>query len=122
MKRNIKNPALRLVNAFRNSWDGLAAAFKSEPPFQQELLLCAALIPIALWLDVGTIQQILLISSLIFVLICELVNTAIETTIDRISEDLHPLSKKAKDIGSAVVLLAITNAGFVWGIILFNGG
>jgi diacylglycerol kinase (ATP) len=111
---------MRIVKAFGYSLDGLRAAYVSEAAFRQELWLCAVAIPIACWLDVTPVERALLIGSLFLVLISELINTAIETIVERISPDIHPLSKKAKDIGSAVVLMALFGAGGIWGIILLS--
>lgn len=108
----------RIVKAFGYSFEGLRATYASEAAFRQELWLCAGAIPIACWLDVTASERALLIGSLFLVLIVELLNTAMETIVDRISPDIHPLSKKAKDIGSAVVLMALLCAGSVWGVIL----
>ena len=104
----------RILMAFKYSYDGFVAAFKSEEAFRQDILVCtvltitAALMPIPLWL------KAILWSSLILILLMELVNTAIETIIDRISPQYHELSKKAKDIGSLLVLIAFINAIVVW--------
>jgi diacylglycerol kinase (ATP) len=104
----------RLVKATGYSCEGLLAAFKSEPAFALEVVLCLFLIPTALVLDLRPFIKTLLISSLLLVLIVELINSAIEAAIDRISLDKHPLSKKAKDIGSAAVFLSIINAIALW--------
>lgn len=108
----------RIVKAFGYSLAGLRATYATEAAFRQELWLCAIATPIACWLDVAPIERILMIGSLFLVLIAELLNTAIETIIERISPDIHPLSKKAKDIGSAVVLLSLLGAGSIWAVIL----
>ncbi len=105
---------MRLVNALRYSWDGLRSAFASEAAFRQELLLFVLLTPIALAVDVSGGERGLMIGSLILVLIVEVINSAIEATVDRISDERHPLSKKAKDMGSAAVLLSLINAAAVW--------
>lgn len=110
----------RIIKAFGYSLDGLRAAYASEAAFRQELWLCAIAVPIAFWLDVTAVERALLIGSLFLILIAELINTAIETLIERISSDIHPFSKKAKDIGSAVVLMALLGAGCIWGIILLS--
>ena len=96
----------RILKAFTYSFDGFKAAFKSEEAVRQEVLLCGVLFVVSLLLKITYIEKILLISSLFIIILMELVNTAIEVVIDRISEDYHILSKKAKDIGSLLVLIA----------------
>jgi len=108
----------RLFNAIGYSFAGLLAAFKNEAAFRQELALVAILIPVAYWLGGGIIEKVLLISSLLLVLIVELINSAIESAIDRIGSEQHELSGRAKDIGSAAVFLALINAAFIWTLLL----
>ena len=103
-----------IAQAFANSCDGLKSAYKSEIAFRQDVILCGCLFLFALVLPVIFVLKVLMILSLIFILIAELINTSIETTIDRISEEIHPLSKKAKDIGSAIVLLSFIQMIFVY--------
>ncbi|OJV95925.1 MAG: diacylglycerol kinase [Gammaproteobacteria bacterium 39-13] len=110
---------LRFIKAFGYSLEGLKAAFVSEPAFVIEIICSLLLLPIACLLPLPLVSKALLISSLILVLIVELINSAIEATIDRISSERHPLAKKAKDIGSAAVLLSLINAAAVWGMILW---
>ena len=105
------------MNATRHSLAGLAAA-RHEDAFRQELVLVALLSPVALWLGDTGIERALLIGSLILVLIVELLNSAIEATVDRISLENHRLAKRAKDIGSAAVMLALLNAAAVWLLVL----
>ena len=109
----------RILNAFKYSYDGFKAVFKSEPAFRQDLAVFIVLTPVALWLNIAPEKKALLVFSLFFILFAECVNTAIEVTIDRISTDIHPLSKKAKDIGSLMVLLSFINAGITWFLVLF---
>lgn len=109
----------RIANAFFYSCAGLAAAYRHESAFRQETWLAAALIPLALWLDVGPLGTLMMIMSVFLVLIVELINSAIEATIDRISLEQHELSKRAKDIGSAAVLLSLVNVVIVWGVTVF---
>jgi diacylglycerol kinase (ATP) len=111
---------LRIINAFRYSFDGFIAVAKSEEALRQELLLLAIMIPVSFFLEITCLERVLMISSLIFVIIMELINSAIEVVVDRISLDLHPLSKKAKDIGSAVVFFAFVNLIVVWSCIIFK--
>ncbi len=104
-----------IVKACVYSYSGMRAAFKSEVAFRQDLMICACLFLVALFLPVSLTHKLLMIMSLFIILITELANTAIETTIDRISADIHPLSKKAKDIGSSLVFLS-----FVLMIIIYS--
>jgi len=108
----------RVVNAFRYSIDGLAGTWRTEGAFRQEVLIAAVLIPLSVFLPVPLIEHVLLVGSVLMVLIVELLNSSMEAAIDRISLDRHPLSKKAKDTGSAAVLLAIILAMIVWGAIV----
>jgi diacylglycerol kinase (ATP) len=113
-----KTGVQRLLNAFSYSLNGLESAFRHEDAFRQEALLAAVLIPIALLLDVGGPAKALMIASVLVVLIVELLNSAIEAAIDRISLDQHRLSKRAKDIGSAAVFLSLVNVAIVWALVL----
>ena len=110
-----------ITRAFRaaiNSWNGLIYAFKEESAFRQELGLSLILIPLAIYLPVTPIEKILLIASVILVLIIELLNSSVEAAIDRISFEVHDLSKRAKDFGSAAVMLALLLCALTWVIIL----
>ena len=109
-----------IFNAARNSLAGVAAAARNEGSFQVELVACAALLPLGLWLGGTGVERALLVSSVLIVLCAELVNTALEAAVDRISLDIHPLARRAKDIGSAAVMLALVNAGVVWLLVLFS--
>jgi diacylglycerol kinase (ATP) len=104
----------RVWSALHYSFAGLRAAFNCEDAFRQEALLAALLIPASFFLPVSGIGRALMIASVLLVLIVELLNSAIEAVVDRISLDRHPLSKRAKDIGSAAVLLALINVVVVW--------
>lgn len=104
----------RILKAFGYSYQGLKAVIKSEAAFRQELVLCAVLSVVAFCLPVSLMTKLSLINSLIIILLAELINTAIETVIDRISAEYHELSKKAKDIGSLVVLLAFIYTSIFW--------
>jgi len=110
----------RVLSATRNSIAGLREALRHEDAFRQELILAAILIPAALWIGAGGVQKALLIGSVLLVLIVELLNSAIEATVDRISFENHRLAKRAKDIGSAAVMLALANAALVWGLIVIE--
>ncbi len=108
----------RIYNAFFFSVHGFKACFKTEEAFQQEVFLAAIMIPLALWLGDGAIEKSILIGTVILVLIVEILNTAVERAIDRISFEKHELSKEAKDMGSAAVLLSLILCGVVWALIL----
>lgn len=116
--QNIGQGIKRILNAFKYSYDGFRATFKSEPAFRQDLVVFVVFTLFLFWLDVTRIERAVLFSSLLFILIAECINTAIEVAIDRISTEIHPLSKKAKDIGSFIVLLSFVNAIVVWLVIL----
>ena len=109
-----------MLNATQYSLSGLAAAARHEDAFRQELILVAVLTPIALWLGNTGAERALLIGSLILVLIVELLNSAVEAAVDRISFENHRLAKRAKDIGSAAVMLSLANAGIVWLLIILS--
>ena len=108
----------RLINAFGYSIAGTLAAFKHEDAFRQEVILSAILIPLALYLGQTGIEQALMIASIIFVIIVELLNSSLEATVDRISVKRHKLAKRAKDIGSAAVFFSLVNATVIWFLIL----
>ena len=108
----------RLVNATRNSLAGLVEAVRHENAFRQELILAAIFLPLAFWIGDTALERAVLIGALMVVLIVELLNSAIEATVDRISFENHRLAKRAKDIGSAAVMLALFNAALVWILIL----
>ena len=110
----------RIINAFGYSMKGFQTAWAHEAEFRQEVMLCAVLIPFALWLNVSVIERIALIGVLAIVIIVELINSAIEAAVDRIGPESHYLSGAAKDLGSAAVLVAITLTAFVWGSVLWD--
>ena len=110
----------RLLNAARYSIDGLRAAWQHEDAFRQELILAALLIPLALWLPVTLVEKILLAGVVVLVLVVELLNTGIEAAIDRDSLEINPLGKRAKDYGSAAVMLSLLLAGATWAAILLT--
>ncbi len=110
----------RVLSATKNSLAGLREALRHEDAFRQELILAAILIPAAVWVGNGGVQRALLIGSVLLVLIVELLNSAIEAAVDRISFENHRLAKRAKDIGSAAVMLALANAALVWGLIVIQ--
>jgi diacylglycerol kinase (ATP) len=108
----------RIGDACFYSFAGLAAAFRHEAAFRQEALLAAVLIPIALTTSVGGLGKALMIAAILLVLIVELLNSAIEATVDRVSLERHPLAKRAKDTASAAVFLALLNVPVVWLLVL----
>ena len=110
----------RVINAFGYSMKGLRAAWINEAAFRQESLLFIVMTPLALWLGENGIEQALLIGSLFVVLIAELMNSAIEAIVDRVGSEYHELSGRAKDIGSATVLIALANVFVVWVLVLYK--
>jgi diacylglycerol kinase (ATP) len=113
-----KTGLTRLVNAARYSLAGLAAAIRHEDAFRQELILAAVLVPAGVVLGKTGVERALLVCSVLLVLIVELANSAIEAAVDRISLDEHALAKRAKDLGSAAVMLSLLNAAAVWALVL----
>ncbi|MDE1463810.1 diacylglycerol kinase [Spartinivicinus poritis] len=109
----------RLIKATLYSWQGLKAAYQNEQAFKQESWLLLVLTPIAIWLGDNALEVALLIGSILLVMIVELLNSAIEAVVDRVSDERHPLSGRAKDMGSAAVMVALMCAGLVWlGVLL----
>ena len=115
-----KSGLRRVVNATRYSFDGLVAATRYEDAFRMELLVFAIATPVGLWLGRTGLERALLVGCLLLVLIVELLNSAVEATVDRISLEDHRLAKRAKDIGSAAVMLSLVNAAAVWGLVLLG--
>ena len=109
----------RIWNAFGYSLTGLSAAYRHENAFRQEALLALVLIPLALFLPISGIGKALMIGSVLLVLIVELLNSAIEAAVDRISLENHRLAARAKDIGSAAVLMSLLNVVAIWMLVLF---
>jgi len=109
----------RIVNAAGYSWSGLKATFRHEAAFRQELLLCCLLLPVAIVMADDGIELALLIGSLLLVLIVELINSAVEAVVDRFGGEVHELAGRAKDIGSAAVLLSLLNVLVIWGLVLW---
>ena len=109
----------RIWNAFLYSVEGLAAAFRHETAFRQVVLLAVILIPTALLLPVNGTGKALMLGSVLLVLIVELINSAIEAVVDRISPEHHPLAKRAKDFGSAAVFLSLINVPLIWALVMF---
>lgn len=115
-----KTGVTRLLNAFGYSCAGLREAYRNEDAFRQEITLAVILIPLAFWLENSMLGRAMMIACVMLVIIVELVNSAIEATVDRISLDDHNLAKRAKDIGSAAVLLSLLNLVIVWLLVLLN--
>ena len=110
---------LRALFAFKHSYAGLRATWLSESAFRQESVLAAVLIPCALLLPVSPVERVMLIGSVLLVLLVELLNSAIEAVVDRISLDRHELSGRAKDSGSAAVLVALIICALTWAVLLW---
>jgi len=104
----------RIVHATGYSLAGLSAAWRHESAFRQECMLALVLVPAAMWVGRNWLESALLAGSVMLVLIVELLNSAIEAAVDRVSPDMHPLSKRAKDIGSAAVMVALATCGLLW--------
>ncbi|KQN75554.1 diacylglycerol kinase [Duganella sp. Leaf61] len=115
-----KSGLKRIFSAFFYSMDGLKSAWRHEHAFRQELVLFIVATAIALALRISAFEKLVLIAVMVLILIVELINSAIEAVVDRISLERHPLSKNAKDFGSAAVLLACLLAAATWGVVLFN--
>jgi diacylglycerol kinase (ATP) len=111
---------LRVLYATKYSWQGIKAAWKHEAAFRQELVLALIGIPLAVWLSESTIELLWLILPLFILVMAELVNSAIEAVVDRISDEQHELAGRAKDIGSAIVFVAILLLLVIWSLILLN--
>ena len=109
----------RIIKAARYSWQGLCAAWHNEAAFRQEGIMVIAAVIIACWLDVDPITRVLLIGSVVLVMIVEILNSAIEAVVDRIGTEYHELSGRAKDMGSAAVLIALILAAVTWGTLLW---
>jgi len=108
----------RLVDATRYSLDGITAAFRHEEAFRLEVAAAVVLVPAGLWLGSDGVERALLTGSALLVLVVELVNSAVEAVVDRVSLEHHDLAKRAKDYGSAAVMLSVIAAGAVWLLVL----
>jgi len=109
----------RIIKAGIFSWQGFKAAYVNEEAFRQELLLAVILIPLGFYLGDGGIEKAILISSVVLLLIVEILNSAIEAVVDRFGGEQHELSGRAKDMGSLAVLLAIVYLVLCWVLVLF---
>lgn len=120
MANPITTEIARIFKAFGYSMSGFRIALKDEASFRTDCIIAVVLFPVALWLGESGLERALLISSLIFLMFSEMVNTAVERAVDRVSTDYHPMTGAAKDLGSACVFLALLNGAVVWGLILFD--
>lgn len=118
MHKPARKGLMHLIDALTFSIKGLKSAWHNETAFRQEICTLPILIPLALWIGNTAVEHILLITSLLLVICLELVNSSIESVVDRISPKHHPLSGQAKDLGSASVLIAMLMALTTWGFIL----
>lgn len=108
----------RILHAAVNSWSGLRLAYRGESAFRQETWLALVMLPAAFWVGRSLVEIALLIAAVLLVLIVELLNTAVESVVDRVSVEWHELSKRAKDVGSAAVLLALVGCGTLWAAVI----
>ena len=115
-----KHGLTRLINALGYSKDGLSAAWKNEAAFREEVLLAAVTLPLAFYLGQTGIERALLAGSILFILIVEILNSAVEAVVDKASPEKHELAKRAKDMGSAAVLLSLLNAAVIWACVLWR--
>jgi len=109
----------RLINALGYSRDGIAAAWRNEAAFRQEILLAAIALPLAFYLGKTGVERALMIGSIVLILIVEILNSAVEAVVDKASPEKSELAKRAKDMGSAAVLLSLVNAAAVWACLLW---
>ena len=114
-----KKGLVRLWNALGYSGEGLAAAWRNEAAFRQELLLAAIAIPLAFYLAKSGVERALMVGSIILILIVEILNSGLEAVVDKASPEKHELAKRAKDMGSAAVLLSLLNAATIWACLLW---
>jgi len=117
-----KKGLVRLWNALGYSRDGIAAAWKTEAAFREELLLAAIAIPLAFYLGQTGVDRALMVGSIILILIVEILNSAVEAVVDKASPEKHELGKRAKDMGSAAVLFSLINAAVIWVCVLWPVG
>jgi len=115
-----KKGLTRLWNALGYSRDGLSAAWKNEAAFREEVLLAAITIPLAFYLGKTGIDRALMVGSIILILIVEILNSGLEAVVDKASPEKHELAKRAKDMGSAAVLLSLINAAAIWAFVLLG--
>ncbi|ABV37247.1 diacylglycerol kinase [Shewanella sediminis HAW-EB3] len=118
MKPENNHGLKRIFRATGFSMQGLRLAWVHEAAFRQELMLAIIMLPIALLVDITTVERLFLILTLFIVLIVELLNSAIEAVVDRIGHEIHPLSGQAKDVASAAVFMSLALCGITWAVIL----
>ncbi|MGD8927305.1 MAG: diacylglycerol kinase [Thioalkalispiraceae bacterium] len=111
---------IRIIHAFKYSMQGIGAALRHESAFRQEALLFVVMVPAAIWLGRNWLDYILLIGCLFLVLIVELLNSAVEAVVDKVSEEYTELAGRAKDMGSAAVFIALVNVIFIWALIAYD--
>ena len=115
-----KKGLVRLWNATGYSRDGLMAAWRHEAAFREEVLLAAVAIPLAFYFGKTGVDRALLVGSIVLILIVEILNSGLEAVVDKASPEKHDLAKRAKDMGSAAVLLSLLNAAAIWALVLFG--
>jgi diacylglycerol kinase (ATP) len=115
-----KKGLVRLWNALGYSRDGIAAAWKNEAAFREEVLLAVITIPLAFYLGKTGVDRALMVGSIVLILIVEILNSAVEAVVDKASPEKNDLAKRAKDMGSAAVLLSLINAAVVWACVLWT--
>lgn len=120
MSKPGKTGIARVIDAFGYSMKGLAACWRYEAAFRQEVALGIVLLPVAFWLAQSHIELILLIITIFLVLMAELANSSVEAVVDRTGSEKHELSGRAKDIGSALVFVSLVLLGLVWGIVALH--
>lgn len=116
----IANELKRLNNATRFSMQGFRAAWEGEAAFRFEVLLACVMLPLAVLLDFTSMERIALVGTVLLVLIVELLNSAVEAVVDRVGSEMHPLSGRAKDLGSAAVFVALLLTVFTWATVLLE--
>lgn len=121
MNAVVAMPIHRVLLAARYSWRGLRAGWRTQAALRYEFCVSCLVIPLAFWLGRSGVERALLIGSWLLVVVVELINSAIETVVDRIGSELHELSGRAKDLGSAAVLCSIILAATVWLLLLLDG-
>lgn len=109
---------VRIIKATQYSWQGLCAAYNHEAAFRQEIWLCLILVPLGLYLGEGGLEKALLVGSVLLIPVVEILNSAIEAVVDRFGDEMHELSGRAKDMGSAAVALVIGLVVVVWILVL----
>ena len=110
---------IRIIKATGYTWQGLRAAYRNEEAFRQEIWLCVVMIPLGLYLGDGGVEKAMLVSSVMLLPLVEILNSALEAVVDRVGEEMHELSGRAKDMGSAAVAVAILLMLVVWCLVLF---